>query len=210
MKKFPIIFALAEVILVGSGIADAGPILFGCGGLLHLSDWGDTVTGPGVAVSRLRIGPGAVAVGETEFPGWGKLSRSFYKSNSNYSNSLLINLSDSYYLDGYPDKFPGIYRLSDDPPKAQVWSFPEDSSTIGSTHIKTSLITSTLNASNYTKVWENMSTLEDREYLDIFPKDNEVKLVPALRTILLAGIAAGLVGWLGIRRILPSTNISDI
>ena len=52
--------------------------------------------------------------------------------------------------------------------------------------------------------------LEDREYVSIFPKDDEVKPVPALRTILLAGIAAGLAGRLGIRRILPSANISDI
>jgi len=71
-------------------------------------------------------------------------------------------------------------------------------------------MTSNPGARNYGTVWEDIGILDDTGHVDVFAQGDAAVLIFPVSVILFAGIAAGVVGWLGTRRILPPPHMSDI
>jgi hypothetical protein len=215
MSKSLTIWALAAAILGATGTAEAMPTLCGPSGIRYLPDWADSMPRSGVVSGRFWISPDDTAAGEGEFPAWERALRPASVSNSNSFDALLTDFVDNRCFDNPPAEFPdelssGIFGLPHNTATATARSFLASDDGIGTQLGSTWLIASNPGARNSGMAWEGIGILDDTGHVDVFAQGDAVDIIFPVSAILFAGIAAGFVGWLGTRRILPPPRMSDI
>ena len=215
MNKSLTTWALTAAILGATGTAGAMPTLFGRSGIRDLPNWVDGMPLSGIASGQLWIGPDDDAAGEGEFSAWERALRPASVSDSNSLNELLAYFVDSRCLDNPPAEFPdelgsGIFGLPHNTATATVRNLLASDDGIGTQLGGTWLITRNPGARNYGMAWEDIGILDDTGHVDILAQGDAAGLIFPVSAILFASIAAGFVGWLGTRRILPPPYMSDI
>ncbi|MHC4353835.1 MAG: hypothetical protein ACYTE3_18415 [Planctomycetota bacterium] len=215
MNKSLTTWALAAAIFGAAGTTSAMPTLFGRSGIRDLPNWVDRMPRSGTALSRLWIGPDDDAAGDGQFPAWERALRPASVSDSDPFNELLTDFVDSRGFDSPPAEFPdelssGMFGLPYNTATATVRSLLASDNGIGTQLGRTWLITSNPDAHNYGMAWEDIGILDDTGHVDVVAQDDAVDLIFPVSVILLAGITAGFVGWLGTRRILPPPHMSDM